>query len=140
MGDLFDKTPQRTIRASALLTGSQIASDPVDVATWSHVVIDVDYTVGTGGTNPAVELEPQVSDNGTDWSPAESALSTGSPSAGQVAMSVATPLYTRAVSGRFCLTFPVLGHSRFRVKVRETGSPSPFGTCSITAATARMGG
>ena len=140
MSALFDKTSQTSIRASAALTDSQVASDSVDVDTWSHVVIDVNYTVGTGGTNPGIELEPLVSDDDTNWTPAESALSAGAPSAGQVAFAVATTLYTRASSGRFCLTFPVYGHKRFRVKVRETGSPSPFGTCAITAARARVNG
>lgn len=139
---LFDKTTTPTVlRASATLTGARVASTELDVATWSHVTVEVTYTVGTGGTSPALELEPQVlGADGTTWLPAQTALTPGTPATGQVALACATPLYTRDAAGSFVLTIPVLGHARFRVRVRETGGPSPYGTCAVSAYRARAAG
>ena len=49
MSSLIDKSLPQTIRASATLTGTLVASDPVRCENDSHVTVEVDFTKGTGG-------------------------------------------------------------------------------------------
>jgi hypothetical protein len=127
------KTKPTTIRASATLTGSLVASSTVDCRSASIVTLEVQYTSGTGGSG--LQLHPEVSHDNTTWVPAATALTAGTPSSGTVTMAMEDPTYTLTVTGNRVLHLDVYGMRHFRVRALEAGSPSPFGQLTLVAST-----
>ena len=138
MSDLIDKSLPQTIRASATLTGTLVASDVVRCENDSHVTVEVDFTKGTGGTGLELVAET-LREGASTWQPA-TVQNAGTPSAGAVAIELLSVTHTMSVTGVRSITFPVLGAVQFRVRAREVGSPSPFGTLALVAVRARIGG
>lgn len=138
--NLFEKSAPVVLRdAVTLLTAALVASAELPVDNDSYVTVETLVDLGTGGTNPTIELHPEVSMNGTDYAPAVSALNPGAVASGAVSVELADTTYTQTVAGRRTFHVPVYGAKKFRVRVRETGGPSPFGTCQITAVASRLG-
>ena len=135
--DLFDKSSPQSLRTTAALTTSLVASSELAVSTHSTVSIEVEYTAGTGGTG--AEYLPEVLMAGESvWSPAVSALSAGTPAAGAVTIEACAATYSQ-VAGKRTLHIPVYGATSFRVRVKEVGAVTVAGTCGILAVASRLG-
>lgn len=139
---LIHKGPSIALLSAVTLTGSFVAStEECDVANASYVDLHVDHTPGTGGSSPTLELlvEVQTEGSGTWRQPATG--NAGTVAAGAVPVALTTPTYTLAAAANVVIpAIPVYGASRVRVRVRETGGPSPYGTVSVRAVPSRVGG
>jgi len=135
----YRKSGFTVLRAATLaLTGALVASDPITVTNDSVVTIETRYAAGTGGTG--VEVYPEVSMDGVDWSPAVSALDAGTPSGGAVTVGLAAITYAQTAEGRRTWSIDVPGATLFRVQVRETGVVVAAGTCLVRVVTSREEG
>lgn len=139
---LIHKGPSIALLSAVTLTGSFVAStEECDVSNASYVDLHVDHTPGTGGSSPTLELlvEVQAEGSGTWRQPATG--NAGTVAAGAVPVALTTPTYTlAAAAGVVIPSIPVYGSSKLRVKVRETGTPSPYGSVSVRAVPSRVGG
>lgn len=132
---LIYKGAPLTLRAATALTGSLVASDPLDVSADSYASVTVDYT--KGGSATLLEVVPEVQLQGdTTWRPV-TAQNAGTPSGGAVAVELVAITYTLGATGSREFSVPVFGASKLRVKVRETGTPG--GTCAVIAVASRVG-
>ena len=137
---IIHKGPTAALLSDATLTGSLVAStQECDVSLASYCDLHVDYAQGTGGTSPKLELTVEVKCEGSSTWRQPTTGSAGTPSGGAVAVELVTVTYQLTASGNVVLPVPCYGASKLRVKVRETGSPSPFGTVSVRAVPSRVG-
>ncbi len=139
---LVHKGPSKVLLSAQTLTGSFVAStEECDVSLASHVDLHIDHTPGTGGTAPTLELLVEVQAEGSATWRQPATGDAGTVSAGAVPVALTTPTYTLAAAANLVVpAIPVLGTSKLRVRVRETGSPSPFGAVSVRAVPSRVGG
>lgn len=133
------------VAAGTTLTATAFASltptTALGVEQWDTVTLEIDYTPGTGGGSPLLEVLPVVSaaaDGATPvWMPAVMQTTLGAPSAGHVHAAQDAVVFTRAVAGKFPVRVPVGAHTLFGVLVRESGGPGAFGSVGITARVTR---
>lgn len=139
---LIHKGPPKVLLSAVTLTGSFVAStEECDVANASYVDLHVDHTPGTGGTTPTLELLVEVQAEGSATWRQPATGNAGTVAAGAVPVALTTPTYTLAAAANVVIpSIPVYGASKLRVKVRETGGPSPFGSVSVRAVPSRVGG
>lgn len=136
---IIHKGPTAALASALTLTGSLVASDEVDVCLASYCDLHVDYAQGTGGTSPKLELVVEVQCEGSSTWRQPATGSPGSPGGGAVAVELVTVTYQLTASASVVLPVPCYGAKSLRVKVRETGAPSPFGTVSVRAVPSRVG-
>lgn len=135
------KGPTKALASAQTLTGSLVAStEACDVSLASHCELHVDYAQGTGGTSPKLELEVETRCESSDTWRDPSVGDAGTPSGGAVAIALTTTTYTLAATAGVSFTVPCHGARDLRVKVRETGTPSPYGSVSVRAVPVRLGG
>ena len=137
MSDLYDKTAPSTLRAAATtLTGSYVATSELDVDNYAFVTVTLAYTKGGSATLLQFVAEQLFAGGeSADWSPAECLQNAGSPSGGAVASEVLDTSYTVTATGNRTLHFRVYGAAKFRLRLKETGTPG--GTCKVTAVASR---
>lgn len=137
---IIHKGPVTALASALTLTGSLAAStSECDVSLASYCDLHVDYAQGTGGTAPKLELVVEVQCEGSTTWRQPTTGSPGTPSGGAVAVELVTVTYELTASGNVVLPVPCFGASKLRVKVRETGTPSPYGTVSVRAVPSRVG-
>ena len=137
---IVHKGPTTELASALTLTGSLVASDEeCDVSLASYCDLHIDYAAGTGGTSPKLELAVEVQCEGSSTWRQPTTGSAGTPSGGAVAVELVTVTYQLTASASVVLPVPCYGAKSLRVKVRETGSPSPFGTVSVRAVPSRVG-
>jgi hypothetical protein len=141
MSAMIHKGPLTALFTAQTLTGSLVASTAeCDVSLASYCDLTVDYTQGTGGTSPKLELTVEQKHEGSSTWRQVATLDAGTVAAGAVPLALTTPTYTLAASASLVFSVPCFGAGKLRVKVRETGSPSPFGSVTVAAIPSRVGG
>lgn len=131
---LIEKEPPVTLRASATLTGSPVASSELDTQLASYVELFLTYTKASG-TQCEIHVEG-IPEGGSTWHTI-AAQSAGTVSGGVVAVTLARPVYTLTESEACALAVPVFGWRKLRVRARETGTAD--GTLAVVAVAARVG-
>lgn len=135
------KGPPKALVSAQTLTGTLVASaETCDVSLASHCELHVDYAQGTGGTSPKLELEVETRCEGSDAWRDPAIGDAGTPSGGAVAIALTTVTHTLAASAGVSFLIACPGARDLRVRVRETGTPSPYGSVSVRAVPVRLGG
>lgn len=141
MSQIVHKGPATALLTAQTLTGTLVASTPeCDVSLASYCDLTVDYTQGTGGTSPKLELTVEQKHEGSSTWRQVATFDAGTVAAGAVPLALTTPTYTLAATGGAVFSVPCFGAGKLRVKVRETGSPSPYGNVTVSAVPSRVGG